>query len=776
MGRGHEVGVGGRVVHNGPGVVVLVDKVDGLHFVRRLVVVALIEHGGDETLVEILGQQVLVVGRDLALIGTLVAEFDGFVPADARQVSDDARGDAEGIGRTLEEEGAGGGIYGHNVVGIGQEQFLLGLRLVVAVEISIARSYLHIGVEGQQDGRSRHVDFRQFRTFGGIHIDHADGVGSAALIRQANVSIRALGIALDVDSARGHIEGIVFILGELALAESNLERLARGVHLDSRGGIDHVAVGIKQAHGLVLASGHLDVAAEGDGDILQFRQLRTCLRRNGIAVEQVDALGNLRYGIGERGYVAGVGIDHDGHGAPIFADINWCARVLKASMLEEVVAKLVLQDEVEVYPIVAVLDAPLAQRAANGRGAEQRALGIRAPSTHADIFCPVHDGQLILLDIIDEGQVFLGGETGGCLFADHVGGTRDVAAVVGEFADAIVVQALHVGRPALGVALGEAYHGVVAVLNVVDVFEAAAEVVGRGHVTHGHAGEDGLAISGNLREAVLSLVLVRHILGGKAGRIDQLARGEVPEGGQFLIDIVGKGLCAHSVFAIGRHGKDEATRAASLDGQSGPGTCGFLPVGRLTIELAHHNATVVGYIARRGTGYRGDIHAFAEVGGQARLQINEARIHTQGRVTAIHGIKNGPLAIVGHAVHHGIVVEGQRANGWIILGNSNAQAACHHEQEHQHTIKDVGSTHISIRDILQVYIGDILAGKGKDFLSKQQPTPLDFSKKQGLGPPKERKPSPTIHPIQIFSLPLRHADCTPRGLHIIKAGCSRNPR
>ena len=56
MGRGHEVGVGGRVVHNGPGVVVLVDKVDGLHFVRRLVVVALIEHGVDEALVEIFGQ------------------------------------------------------------------------------------------------------------------------------------------------------------------------------------------------------------------------------------------------------------------------------------------------------------------------------------------------------------------------------------------------------------------------------------------------------------------------------------------------------------------------------------------------------------------------------------------------------------------------------------------------------------------------------------------------------------------------------------------------
>ena len=342
MRGGHEVGVGGCVVHDGPGVVVLVEEVNGLHFGRGLVVVALIEHGVDEALVEVLGQQVFVVGRNLALVGSLVAEFDSLVAADARQVGDDARGDADGIGGTLEEEGAGSRIDGHDVVGIGQEQFLLGLRLVVAVEISIARSYLHIGVEGQQDGRSRHVDFRQFRTFGGIHIDHADGVGSAALIRQANVSIRALGIALDVDSARGHIEGIVFILGELALAESNLESLARGVHLDSRGGIDHVAIGIEQAHGLVLASGHLDVAAEGDGDILQFRQLRTSLRRHRITVEQIDTLGNLRNGSGQRGYVTGVGIDHDGHGAPIFADVNRCTRVLKASMLEEVVAKLVL--------------------------------------------------------------------------------------------------------------------------------------------------------------------------------------------------------------------------------------------------------------------------------------------------------------------------------------------------------------------------------------------------------------------------------------------------
>ena len=162
------------------------------------------------------------------------------------------------------------------------------------------------------------------------------------MVGQADVGIRALGIALDVDSARGHIEGIVFILGELALAESNLESLARGVHLDSRGGIDHVAVGIEQAHGLVHALGHLDVAAEGDGDILQFRQLRTCLRRNGIAVEQVDALGNLRYGSGECGHVAGVGINHDGHGAPVIAHVDGRSRVLKTRMLKEVVAKLVL--------------------------------------------------------------------------------------------------------------------------------------------------------------------------------------------------------------------------------------------------------------------------------------------------------------------------------------------------------------------------------------------------------------------------------------------------
>ena len=697
MGRGHEVGVGGRVVHNGPGVVVLVDKVDGLHFVRGLVVIALIEHSVDETLVEIFGQQVFVVGRDFALVGTLVAEFDSLVAADARQVGDDARGDADGIGRTLEEEGAGGGIYGHDVVGIGQEQFLLGLRLVVAVEISLARGYLHVGVEGQQDGRGGHVDFRQFGAFGRVGFDHADGVGGAALVGQADVGIGALCIALDMHGSSRHIEGIVFILGELALAEGNLESLARGVHLDSRGGIDHVAVGIEQAHGLVLASGHLDVAAEGDGDILQFRQLRTCLRRNGIAVEQVDALGNLRYGSGECGHVAGVGIDHDGHSAPVIAHVDGRSRVLETRMLDEIVAEFVLQDEVEVNPVIAILDAPLAQGATDRRCAEQRALGIRAPCAHADIFGAAHDGQLILLDIVNERQVLLCGETAGVILTHHVGRACDEAAVVGEFADTVIIQALHIGRPALGVALGESHHGIIAFVHMVDVFETATEVVGRGHIAHGHTGEDGLAIGGNLRETVLPLVLVGHILGGKARRIDQLACGQVPEGGQFLIDIFGKGLRAHSIFAIRRHGEDEAARTALLDGERGPRGRGLLPVGRLTVEFAHHDVAIVGHVTRCGTCNRCCIQSSAEVGRQTRLQVNKARIHTQGGIATIGGIKNSPLAIVGHTVHYSVVVEGQWANAWIGLGKNEAQAAaCHQEQEHQHTMKNVGSTHIYI--------------------------------------------------------------------------------
>ena len=232
---------------------------------------------------------------------------------------------------------------------------------------------------------------------------------------------------------------------------------------------------------------------------------------------------------------------------------------------------------------------------------------------------------------------------------------------------------------------------------MVDVFETATEVVGRGHITHGHTGEDGLAIGGNLREAVLPLVFVGHILGGKAGRIDQFACGQVPEGGQFLIDIVGKGLRAHSVFAIGRDGEDEAARAALLDGERGPGSRGLVPVGRLTVEFAHHDVAIVGHVARCGTSNRCCIQSSAEVGRQTRLQVNKARIHTQGGIATIGGIKNSPLAIVGHTVHDCVVVEGQWANAWIGLGKNEAQAAaCHQEQEHQQAMKNVGCTHIYI--------------------------------------------------------------------------------
>ena len=188
-----------------------------------------------------------------------------------------------------------------------------------------------------------------------------------------------------------------------------------------------------------------------------------------------------------------------------------------------------------------------------------------------------------------------------------------------------------------------------------------------------------------------------HILGGKAGRIDQRARGQVPEGRQFLIDIVGKGLRAHSVFAIGRDGEDEAARAALLDGQGGPRSRGLLPVGRLTVEFAHHDVAIVGHVARCGTCNRCCIQSSAEVGGQTRLEAHKARIHTQGGIATIGGIKNSPFAIVGHTIHDCVVVEGQWANAWVGLGKSEAQAAaCHQEQEHQQAMKNVGDSHIYI--------------------------------------------------------------------------------
>ena len=189
VGRGSHVGARLAVADHPPGVVLSVGKAQGYHLCAGRLLVSVVEEHRAQSAVEILREEYLVIVGNLPLVGPCVVQFERFVGIVAGQVGDDACGNFHSVVAALVQVDGRGRIYGHAIVGIGQQQLCDGDILAVEVEFGTSLRHLDVGVEREQHGRAGGVDAGHGSALGGRGGRQLYGDGGASVVGNADVAV-----------------------------------------------------------------------------------------------------------------------------------------------------------------------------------------------------------------------------------------------------------------------------------------------------------------------------------------------------------------------------------------------------------------------------------------------------------------------------------------------------------------------------------------------------------------------------------------------------------